>query len=56
MAALLKAPFPAHSRNVDMVFLGTRGLGGVGKMLLGSTTAYILDHAPSGCSLFVAKS
>jgi nucleotide-binding universal stress UspA family protein len=42
-------------REVELVCMGTRGLGGVGKALMGSTSSYLLQHAPNGCSVLVIK-
>jgi hypothetical protein len=44
-----------EKQEVDLVCMGSRGLGGVGKALLGSTSAYLLQHAPAKCSILVLK-
>lgn len=44
-----------HPREVDLVCMGTRGLGDVGKVLLGSTSAYVLHNVPAGCSVLIIK-
>lgn len=45
----------AIAREVELVCMGSRGLGGVSKALLGSTSSYLLQHAPAGCSILVIK-
>eukprot|EP00298_Acanthocystis_sp_HF-20_P005124 c15386_g1_i1.p1 GENE.c15386_g1_i1~~c15386_g1_i1.p1 ORF type:complete len:161 (+),score=69.84 c15386_g1_i1:29-484(+) len=43
----------AQERQVDMIVVGSRGLGQVKRMLLGSFSTYISHHAT--CSVLVAK-
>lgn len=44
-----------EKREVELVCMGSRGLSGVSKALLGSTSSYLLQHAPAGCSILVIK-
>jgi len=37
----------------DLVVVGARGLGGVGRLLLGSVSSYVVHHA--SCSVLVAR-
>merc|ERR1712137_343394 len=43
----------AKEKSVDMIISGARGAGVLERLLLGSTTAHLLHHAP--CSLFVIR-
>ena len=43
----------ASSEKVDIIVIGTRGLGGFKKMLLGSVSSGVVDHAP--CSVLVVR-
>ncbi len=42
----------AHAREVDLVALGTSGVGGLRRAVLGSTASAVAQHAP--CSVLVA--
>jgi len=37
----------------DIIVIGARGLGGIGRLLLGSVSSYVVHHAP--CSVLVAR-
>lgn len=39
----------AEQRNVDMIVLGSRGLGKLKELLLGSTSQYVSQRAPCTC-------
>ncbi len=43
----------ASKENVDLITVGTRGLGGFKKMLLGSVSSGIVSHAP--CPVLVVR-
>ena len=43
----------AEEHNVDLIVVGTRGLGGFKKLVLGSVSSGVLNHAT--CSVFVAR-
>jgi nucleotide-binding universal stress UspA family protein len=43
----------ARTFDADLVVLGSRGHGGLGTMLLGSTSAEVVDHAP--CPVLVVR-
>jgi nucleotide-binding universal stress UspA family protein len=43
----------ASNEKVDLIVVGTRGLGGFKKLLLGSVSAGVLANAP--CSVFVVR-
>jgi len=43
----------AESKDVDMAFVGSRGLGALEYIVLGSFSSYILNHLP--CSTMVVK-
>jgi nucleotide-binding universal stress UspA family protein len=43
----------AAKENVDLIVVGTRGLGGFKKMLLGSVSSGIVSHAP--CPILVVR-
>ena len=43
----------ASKENVDLIIVGTRGLGGFKKMLLGSVSSGIVSHAP--CPVLVVR-
>jgi nucleotide-binding universal stress UspA family protein len=43
----------AHSLEVDLVVVGSRGYGLIERMLLGSVSAEVVDHAP--CPVLVAR-
>jgi nucleotide-binding universal stress UspA family protein len=42
-----------EKENVDLVVVGARGFGSVGRLLLGSTSEYLLTHAP--CSVLIVR-
>ncbi len=43
-----------EKREIDLLVMGTRGLGGVQKMVLGSTSESMLKMAP--CPVMIVKS
>jgi nucleotide-binding universal stress UspA family protein len=43
----------ASQEKVDLIILGTRGLGGFKRMLMGSVSNGVVNHA--GCSVLVVK-
>lgn len=43
----------AESCGADLIVIGARGLGGVGRILLGSVSNYVVNHA--GISVLVAR-
>lgn len=43
----------AEEENVDLIVMGSRGLGPVKRLLLGSVGDYVVHHAP--CSVFIAR-
>eukprot|EP01130_Rhizamoeba_saxonica_P001740 TRINITY_DN11596_c0_g1_i1.p1 TRINITY_DN11596_c0_g1~~TRINITY_DN11596_c0_g1_i1.p1 ORF type:complete len:255 (+),score=57.80 TRINITY_DN11596_c0_g1_i1:46-765(+) len=43
----------ATNKNVDTIFIGSRGLNKIKAFLLGSTSKYVVDHAP--CDVQVVK-
>ena len=43
----------AESNNVDLIVVGTRGLSGFKKLLLGSNAAHVITYAP--CPVLVVK-
>jgi nucleotide-binding universal stress UspA family protein len=43
----------AHKSNADLIVVGTRGLGGFKKMLLGSVSSGVVSHA--NCPVLVAR-
>jgi len=43
----------AKQLNVDVVVVGTRGLGTLSRLLLGSVSSYVIENAP--CSVFVVR-
>lgn len=43
----------ATSRKVDLIVVGSRGLGGFRKLLVGSTSNALVSHAP--CSVLVVR-
>jgi nucleotide-binding universal stress UspA family protein len=60
-AELLDKPFSvveditsyARNENVDLIVLGTRGLGRFKKLLIGSVSSGVLSHAP--CSVLIVR-
>jgi nucleotide-binding universal stress UspA family protein len=42
-----------ESEHIELVIVGARGIGRVKRMLLGSTSEYLLAHAP--CSVLIAR-
>ena len=43
----------AESRNVDLIVIGTRGLSGFTKLLIGSVSSGVVSHAH--CSVFLVR-
>lgn len=43
----------AKENHVDVIVVGTRGLGQIKKLLLGSVSDYVVDHAE--CSVLVVR-
>jgi nucleotide-binding universal stress UspA family protein len=43
----------AKKENVNLIIVGTRGLGGFKRLLLGSVSSAIIEHAP--CSVLVVR-
>jgi len=43
----------AKAQSIDLIIIGTRGLGGFGRMLLGSISSGVVAHA--GCSVLVVR-
>lgn len=43
----------ASTRNIDLIIMGSRGIGGIKGMLLGSVADRVADHAP--CPVMIVK-
>ena len=43
----------AKEENVDLIVMGSRGLGGITQLLLGSVSDRVADHAP--CAVLIMK-
>ena len=43
----------AKEKGVDLIVMGTRGLGGFKKLLLGSVSNGVVSHAP--CSVLIVR-
>ena len=43
----------AKEKNVDMIVMGSRGLGGITQFLLGSVSDRVTDHAP--CPVLIVR-
>lgn len=43
----------ATKENVDLIVMGTRGLGGLKKLVLGSVSSGVVSHAP--CSVLIVR-
>jgi nucleotide-binding universal stress UspA family protein len=43
----------ANIKNIDFLYIGTRGMGPIKRLLLGSVSRYCVEHCP--CSVFVIK-
>ena len=43
----------AEKKQIDMVFMGRRGMGSIQRFFVGSTSKYVLEHCP--CNVFIVK-
>ncbi len=43
----------AEEENTDVIFMGSRGLGAVKRLILGSVSDYTIHHAP--CSVYILR-
>ncbi|GCF93614.1 universal stress protein [Enterococcus florum] len=43
----------AEEKKIDLIMIGATGMGAIEQMIVGSTTSYVVNHAP--CNVMVVK-